>query len=64
MELGHTQWRKSTFSGTETECIEIARPTGSPTVGIRDSKNPTAGHLTIPESALHHLIRSHRDDVD
>jgi hypothetical protein len=58
MEFGHSQWRKSTFSGTEGECVEIAHADGSPVVGIRDSKNPTAGHLTLPAPALHHLTRA------
>jgi hypothetical protein len=48
-------WRKSSYS-TETEaCVEIAHADSSPMVGIRDSKNPTAGNLTLPAFALHHL---------
>lgn len=48
-------WRKSTFSGSETSCVEI---THTPqTVRIRDSKNPTGGQLTIPPAALDHLNR-------
>jgi hypothetical protein len=58
MEFGHAQWRKSSYS-TETEaCLEIAHVDGSPVVGIRDSKNPTAGHLTLPTPAVHHLTRA------
>ena len=57
VEIAYPDWRKSSFSGSETACVEIAHPTGSPMVGIRDSKNPTAGHLTLPATALHHLTR-------
>lgn len=53
MEFGDALWRKSSFSGTETNCVEVAWA-----VGVRDSKNPDGGHLTIPDTALHQLIRS------
>ena len=45
--MNHTpwSWRKSTRSATSGACIEIAQP--GPIVAIRDSKNPTGGHLTI-----------------
>lgn len=38
-------WRKSTFSGGYGSCVEVAF---SSTVGIRDSKKPGSGHLTVP----------------
>ena len=41
-----TRWRKSTHSGgDEGECVEVADLNGH--VGVRDSKNPDAGHLTL-----------------
>ncbi|RAY15533.1 DUF397 domain-containing protein [Actinomadura craniellae] len=54
-------WRKSTHSGAqEGACIEVAR-LFSTTIGLRDSKNPDAGHLSLsPESfsvLLTHLKR-------
>ena len=57
MESGHTQWRKSSHSTETADCVEVAHLT-SVTVGIRDSKSPTAGHLTLPATALRHLTRS------
>jgi uncharacterized protein DUF397 len=58
MEFGHTQWRTSSFTDQTEACVEIAYPHDSPTVGIRDSKNPTGGHLTLPVAVLKHLIRT------
>ncbi len=70
MEFGDALWRKSSFSGSETNCVEVAWRKSSHSsdgeacvevawaAGIQDSKNPSAGHLTVPDVALHQLIRS------
>ena len=40
------EWRKSTYSTAEGNCVEVARnPTGA--VAVRDSKNPDGVHLTL-----------------
>jgi hypothetical protein len=40
------QWRKSSYSGAENACVEVADlPSGAR--AVRDSKNPTGGHLTF-----------------
>lgn len=58
MEHCYAQWRKSSYS-TETEaCVELAH-TAPLTVSIRDSKNPTAGALTLPANALSRLVASY-----
>lgn len=57
MQPGNALWRKSTFSDQTEACIEVSYPT-TLTVGIRDSKNPAGGHLTVPDTALHHLTRT------
>ncbi|SNR93447.1 DUF397 domain-containing protein [Actinomadura mexicana] len=45
-ESTRAHWRKSTHSGAhENECVEVAALDGR--IGIRDSKNPTAGNLTL-----------------
>ena len=50
------QWRKSSRSGGEGgQCVELADLGGG--IGIRDSKNPDAGHLGIPLDAFIHLVR-------
>ncbi|MFD0689047.1 DUF397 domain-containing protein [Actinomadura fibrosa] len=44
--LPQPRWRKSSHSGAhEGECVEVADLNGR--VGIRDSKNPAAGQLTL-----------------
>jgi hypothetical protein len=44
-------WRKSSRSAGSGECVEIARP-DAPIVGLRDSKNPQAGHLRVSGPAF------------
>lgn len=42
-------WRKSTYSGDASNCVEIAAtPT---TIHIRDSKNTDGPHLSVMSSA-------------
>ncbi|HEY8414914.1 MAG TPA: DUF397 domain-containing protein [Thermaerobacter sp.] len=55
MDLKSAVWRKSSHSGGNGgDCVELADLT--PEVGIRDSKNPEAGHLTVSRQALAGLI--------
>ncbi|GAA4413646.1 DUF397 domain-containing protein [Actinokineospora soli] len=60
-----TRWRKSSFSGTNGDCVEVAwhRSSFSGTNGncvevahtdpiaVRDSKNPTGGQLRLQPTA-------------
>jgi len=39
-------WRTSSHSGANGECVEVA-PTHDAGTAIRDSKEPTAGHLSV-----------------
>ncbi|MGW0658115.1 DUF397 domain-containing protein [Streptodolium elevatio] len=39
-------WRRSSYSGHEGECVEVAAPAHD--VGVRDSKLPGRGHITVP----------------
>ena len=48
------RWRKSTFSGNDANCVELAWP--GPEAAIRDSKSPHTGTLAIPTPALKHLL--------
>ncbi|RAY15870.1 DUF397 domain-containing protein [Actinomadura craniellae] len=58
------QWRKSTHSGTGglggQECIEIADLDGG--IGLRDSKNPDAGHLTLSSDSFATLLSRLKSD--
>ena len=47
----HTLWRKSSFSGPAANCVEVAFG-----AGVRDSKNPNAGHLTLRVDAYQALV--------
>ncbi|MEU6392019.1 DUF397 domain-containing protein [Streptomyces sp. NPDC046939] len=49
-------WRKSSYSGgaEATNCVEVAALTTC--IGIRDSKDPGRGTLTVPHSAFTALL--------
>ncbi|WP_067636291.1 DUF397 domain-containing protein [Actinomadura latina] len=54
-ELTQSIWRKSSYSGgNEGNCVEIADLNDR--VGIRDSKNPTAPHLTVTRQGFAALL--------
>jgi Domain of unknown function (DUF397) len=61
VEIAYPDWHKSSFSTETADCVEIAYPAAEALVGIRDSKDPAGGHLTIPATALHHLTRTISD---
>jgi Domain of unknown function (DUF397) len=42
-------WRKSSYSGPESNCVEIRR--GAAGADMRDTKNRAAGHLAVPAAA-------------
>jgi hypothetical protein len=46
-------WRKSSFSGEQTDCVELAGGLDA----VRDSKNP-AVHLTINPASVEALVAS------
>ncbi|SED96062.1 protein of unknown function [Streptomyces sp. 3213] len=57
MELANTQWRKSSYSGTNGgECVEVADRT--PHIAIRDSKNPGGAVVTISRRRFEDFINS------
>lgn len=51
-----TRWRKSSHSGQDTECVELAH-TGD---AVRDSKNPTGPTLAVGTHVLLAAIKSGR----
>ncbi|RFU39504.1 DUF397 domain-containing protein [Actinomadura logoneensis] len=52
------QWRKSSYSGTATDevCVELGRLERG--VGLRDSKMPSIGHLSLTEGKFGGLVAS------
>jgi len=53
-----TAWRKSSYSGHDTDCLEIAlRRSG---VAIRDSKDRDRGHLDVGSQTWANLTTSIR----
>lgn len=49
-------WRKASRSNSQGgDCVELAN-LGRNTVGIRDSKAPQDGHLTVHPEVLAHLV--------
>lgn len=49
-------WRKSSYSANQGSCVEVAPVTGM--VGVRDTKDRTRGHLTVPRTAWTAFVRS------
>ncbi|MFD0900911.1 DUF397 domain-containing protein [Actinomadura sediminis] len=55
--MTHLVWRKASRSvdGTSAQCVELAAlPDG---VGVRDSKDPDGGHLTLTPAAFRRLVK-------
>lgn len=54
------RWRKSTHSPNEQNCVEVATLNGR--IGIRDSKNPGAGHIACDPDAWERLLHDIKSD--
>ncbi|WP_084337835.1 DUF397 domain-containing protein [Actinomadura oligospora] len=57
-------WRKSSYSGAGSsagDCVEMA-DLGASAVGVRDSKAPEGGHLSVSRVALAGLVRRVKAD--
>ncbi|AOS61981.1 DUF397 domain-containing protein [Actinoalloteichus hymeniacidonis] len=53
-------WRKSSYSGTTTACVEVKRAPGM--VGIRDTKNRASGMLSLPSTAFSAFLAAVKSD--
>jgi hypothetical protein len=45
-QLRHPAWRKSSYSSSEANCVQVAL--GGPAIGVRDSKHPDGPVLAVP----------------
>ncbi|MER6817695.1 DUF397 domain-containing protein [Spirillospora sp. NPDC000708] len=62
-DMSRAAWRKSSRSGQNGNCVEVARAAGE--VAFRDSKAPEAGHLTLrPESFAQLIRRAKHGELD
>ncbi|WP_017597356.1 DUF397 domain-containing protein [Nocardiopsis lucentensis] len=62
VEVAHipTGFRKSSYSGQEPNCVEVADlPCGA---AVRDSKNPTKGHIPFPAREWDAFLNATRSD--
>ncbi|NEA26226.1 DUF397 domain-containing protein [Actinomadura bangladeshensis] len=52
------QWRKSSYSGgaDDQHCVELGRLAAGAGVGVRDSKDPDGGHITLSVAQFAGLI--------
>ncbi|GAB3949588.1 DUF397 domain-containing protein [Micromonospora vulcania] len=59
MELIGATWRKSTRSGTQGDCVEVADNLVG-VVGVRDSKDPSGPVLTFDPQSWRAFVTSAR----
>lgn len=58
MERIEKPWHTSSYSGANSDCVEVAE---GPVTGVRDTQSREAGHLAVPStewSALLGALRS------
>ncbi|TNC29004.1 DUF397 domain-containing protein [Amycolatopsis alkalitolerans] len=54
-EFAGGTWRKSSYSGGGNDCVEVALLADR--IGVRDSKNPGAGALSVSPSGWRGFLR-------
>jgi hypothetical protein len=59
LDLSGAQWRKSSHSSGDGQCVELAQL--DQTVAVRDSKNPNGPKLVFTHQAWATFIRSLKD---
>lgn len=56
MTLRVTNWRKSTYSAQQTDCVEIGRTVAG--AAVRDTKDRTGAMLTFDDHHWHIFVDS------
>ncbi len=59
IDLSRAEWRKSSYSGQDGNCVEVARNLPG-LVAVRDSKEPDGAKLVISQAAWRVFIRAAR----
>ncbi|MBE1532461.1 DUF397 domain-containing protein [Actinomadura algeriensis] len=59
--FAHVQWRKSSRSAQNDQCVEVAPERGI--VGLRDSKDPSGPKVILRSSAFRRFVADVRDGV-
>ncbi|MCX4746817.1 DUF397 domain-containing protein [Kitasatospora sp. NBC_01287] len=57
-ELADAQWRKSSYSDHEGECVEVADGQFADLVPVRDSKDPAGPALSFPAASFTAFVAS------
>jgi hypothetical protein len=59
IDLSRAEWRKSSHSGQDGNCVEVARDLPG-LVAVRDSKEPDGAKVVISRAAWQVFIRAAR----
>lgn len=54
VDLRHALWFKSTYSGTDSNCVEVVHAPG--VIGVRDSKDPCGPVLVFGPAAWYAFL--------
>ena len=57
IDLSRSEWRKSSYSGQDGNCVEVARNLPG-LVAVRDSKKPGGAKLVVSRETWRTFIRS------
>jgi len=60
LALERARWHKSSFSGAQQGCVEVAEL--SEGTAVRDTKSPTAGTLLFPQRSWSSFNKYVKDD--